>query len=64
MTTPEARFEAFARHDGRVSLDDLFAFFDGLDAVDPQSMLGEWTGGVFDTGHGSILGSGAYSAYI
>lgn len=48
---PETRFKQFAESKERVSIDDLFAFFDSLGAVDPEHMLGEWEGGVFNTGH-------------
>lgn len=46
----EVRLEAFLGA-GRVTLDALFAWFDALDAVPWDAMLGEWSGGVFDTGH-------------
>src|SRR5262245_43236498 len=51
MTDPRTRFQSLVDHTGRVPLADLFAFFDGLGAVDPAEMLGHWSGGVFDTGH-------------
>jgi hypothetical protein len=47
----ESRFRAFAESKERVQLDELFAFFDGLDPVATDSMLGDWEGGVFNTGH-------------
>ena len=36
---PESRFQAFVDSQERVPLESLFAFFDDLEAVDPESML-------------------------
>jgi hypothetical protein len=33
------------------SIDDVLAYFDGLPAVDPAEMIGEWDGEVVITGH-------------
>jgi hypothetical protein len=47
----EGSFYALTERTERVPLDDLFAFFDSLEAVEPDAMLGHWEGGVFNTGH-------------
>jgi hypothetical protein len=47
----ESGFQGLVDRKGRVRLDELFAFFDGLEAVEPDAMVGDWEGGVFDTGH-------------
>lgn len=33
------------------SLDEVLAWYDGLPAVDPEEMIGEWDGHVIATGH-------------
>jgi hypothetical protein len=35
----------------KVEVSELDAFYDALPAVETEAMLGEWTGGVFRTGH-------------
>jgi hypothetical protein len=35
----------------KIELAELDAFFDSLPAVELEAMLGDWTGGVFVTGH-------------
>lgn len=47
----EARFRQFVESTSKVALEDLYAFFDNLEAVDTSFMLGAWEGGVFNTGH-------------
>ena len=51
--SPEARFQQFIDHgsDRKVALEELYGFFDHLEAIDTPFMLGEWDGGVFNTGH-------------
>lgn len=49
--SPEARFQQFVDSTREVAIDDLYAFFDSLEAIDTSFMLGEWDGGVFNTGH-------------
>jgi hypothetical protein len=46
-----SRFDVLVNRTDRVRLDDLFAFFDSLEAVEPDAMVGDWEGGVFSTGH-------------
>jgi hypothetical protein len=46
-----SRFEDLAIRKERVSLSELFAWFDALGAVATEAMLGDWEGGVFNTGH-------------
>jgi hypothetical protein len=47
----ESRFNALVNSKDRVRLDDLFVLFDSLDAIEPDAMVGDWEGGVFNTGH-------------
>jgi hypothetical protein len=47
----EARFQQFLESPGKVAVEDLHAFFDSLEAIDTSFMLGDWEGGVFNTGH-------------
>ncbi|MBC7171118.1 MAG: DUF4334 domain-containing protein [Polyangiaceae bacterium] len=47
----EARFQHFVASTTPVALDDLHEFFDVLEPIEPAFMLGEWEGGVFNTGH-------------
>ena len=35
----------------QIAIDDLFQLFDSLEAIKTNSMLGDWQGGVFNTGH-------------
>lgn len=49
--TPNARLQAFIDSKERVGLESLFELFDTLPAVDAASMIGDWKGGVFNTGH-------------
>lgn len=49
--TPEARFQRFVDSKEKVAVEELFAFFDSLEAIDAPFMLGDWGGGVFNTGH-------------
>jgi len=45
------RFENLAARREKTSLAELDALFDALPAVDEDFMIGEWDGGVFNTGH-------------
>ncbi len=47
----EARFRQLVDSTSKVAIEDLHAFFDSLEAIDPSFMLGAWEGGVFNTGH-------------
>lgn len=47
----EDRFNALKTSSIRVSLDELFALYDSLEALPVDFMRGEWDGGVFNTGH-------------
>lgn len=47
----EARFRQFVDSASKVAVEDLHAFFDTLEGIDTPFMLGEWEGGVFNTGH-------------
>lgn len=49
--TPQQQFEHHAAHQGRTALADLDALFDTLPPVAEDFLLGDWVGGVFDTGH-------------
>ena len=49
--TLQARFEALAASREHTPLAELEALFDALPAVDEAFMIGEWSGGVFNTGH-------------
>ncbi len=44
-------FEALVARKGPSQMSELWALFDALPAVDTDLMLGDWTGGVFQTGH-------------
>jgi hypothetical protein len=48
---PESRFHALLDSKERVRIEQLFELLDELAAVDPANMLGDWEGGVFNTGH-------------
>ena len=48
---PEQQFEALAARKEKTALTELDALFDALPAVSENFMLGEWDGGVFNTGH-------------
>ncbi len=48
---PEIRFRALLDSKERVHIESLFEFFDSLDSVETTAMLGDWEGGVFNTGH-------------
>lgn len=45
------RFEALAASTEQTSLSTLEALFDALEPVDEASLIGDWLGGVFRTGH-------------
>lgn len=47
----QARFETLAASQELTPVAELDALFDALPAADEAFMLGEWTGGVFNTGH-------------
>ena len=47
----EARFQELLGSTSKVSIEALYELFDGLEAIDTPFMLGEWEGGVFNTGH-------------
>ena len=49
--TLQEQFEQYAARTDRTHHKDLEALFDALPAVPEDFMLGEWTGGVFNTGH-------------
>ncbi len=46
-----AQFETLAARQERTTLNELDALFDALPAVAEDFMIGEWDGGVFNTGH-------------
>jgi hypothetical protein len=50
MTSTETLNDLIARAE-KVELAELDAFYDSLPAVELETMIGDWTGGVFDTGH-------------
>lgn len=45
------RFTAMQSAQAQQSVDDLMVLFNDLPAVEADFMLGEWRGGVFNTGH-------------
>ncbi|MEZ4313991.1 MAG: GXWXG domain-containing protein [Polyangiaceae bacterium] len=45
------RFKELAESAENVAIEELFAFFDSLPPVATESMIGDWDGGVFRTGH-------------
>lgn len=47
----QAQFETLAARKEKTSLAELEALFDALPEVPEAFMLGEWDGGVFNTGH-------------
>lgn len=49
--TPTQQFQQLLQGDAKTELSQLDALFDTLPAVSEAAMLGEWTGGVFRTGH-------------
>lgn len=51
ISSPAARFEAFAAATEPVALDAVLALFDELPAVATDAMLGDWEGGIVRTGH-------------
>lgn len=49
--SPQQVFETLAARPGKTALAELEALFDALPAAAEDFMLGDWTGGVFNTGH-------------
>lgn len=47
----EARFEELLAGQGQVAISALEAFYDQLEPIAPEFMLGDWNGGSFSTGH-------------
>lgn len=47
----EERLNDLITRTGRVAVEALHAFYDGLEAIDTPFMLGAWEGGVFNSGH-------------
>jgi hypothetical protein len=47
----EQKFQGLLERQQRIDIAELHAFFDTLEAVPEDFMLGEWGGGVFLTGH-------------
>lgn len=45
------QLNAFIQRTDKVAIAELDSFFDSLPAVAEETMLGEWKGGVFNTGH-------------
>lgn len=50
MSTGQILQELISR-DTQVPVDELHAFYDQLEAVNCDDMLGDWRGGCFNTGH-------------
>jgi len=48
---PESQLHALASQKEPVQFEELFAFFDSLEAVAVEQMIGDWEGFVFNTGH-------------
>lgn len=46
-----SRLQALRQSTALVNIDLLMDFYDSLEALSPAFMLGEWDGGVFNTGH-------------
>jgi len=51
MSSPTEQFIALAQAQGRVDATLIDAVFNKLGPVKPELMLGEWGGGILDTGH-------------
>ncbi|EPY53893.1 hypothetical protein SPOG_02881 [Schizosaccharomyces cryophilus OY26] len=51
MIAPEKKFFDLTRVTGHIPEKDVETIFDKLKPVSPSFMIGEWTGGDFDTGH-------------
>lgn len=49
--TVRATFDRLAASETEVQVVSLQQLYDELEAIETQFMLGEWTGGVFKTGH-------------
>ena len=49
--TSTQQFQQLLQGDAKTELSQLDALFDTLPAISEAAMLGEWTGGVFRTGH-------------
>jgi hypothetical protein len=49
--TPEIRFQAFLDAGDKLSADALLDYYDTLEPVAVEFMLGDWDGGVLATGH-------------
>jgi len=47
----QQQFEQYATSQEKIEFTKLEALWDALEPVDQDFMLGEWTGGVFNTGH-------------
>ncbi|HET8705412.1 MAG TPA: GXWXG domain-containing protein, partial [Pseudomonadales bacterium] len=47
----QQQFEQLVNSKEKTELAQLEALWDQLDSVDQPFMMGEWTGGVFNTGH-------------
>jgi hypothetical protein len=45
---------ALTQHTGRINEDLITSVFEQLPAVTPESLLGEWRGNDFDTGHPGV----------
>jgi hypothetical protein len=51
LNSPTEQFIALAQAQGRVDATLIDAVFNKLGPVKPELMLGEWRGGILDTGH-------------
>jgi len=51
LSSPTEQFIALAQARGPVDATLIDAVFDKLGPVKPELMLGEWSGGILDTGH-------------
>jgi len=49
--SPLQRLRAFAEPEGPAPLDAVLAFYDELRPVEVDEMLGDWDGGLIETGH-------------
>ncbi|KAI9934614.1 hypothetical protein ASPWEDRAFT_44057 [Aspergillus wentii DTO 134E9] len=47
----QEKYIALTQTKGKADPSTLYAIFDQLDPIKPEQLLGEWSGGFFDTGH-------------
>lgn len=48
---PEQQFHDLVKTEGHIEESVVAGVYDQLKPVEPQQLIGQWTGGSFDTGH-------------